>query len=146
MFPNPVHRFDQPRFIAYGLLTGINAIALALYALGLATHGRGSAADAQPVLFVLIILCLLGAGYASVLRGHDLGRPGWQLFLAFWLALGGGPVFLVLLGYLAWAKGEPGSNAYGPSPTRAGMATWFWAAFWLASPWLVFAIAVLIAY
>lgn len=134
-------RFDRPRFVAYGVMTAINAIALALYALGLATHGQGGAANAQPVLFVLIGLSLIGAFFASVLRGHDLGRPWWQIFLGFWLSLGTGPVVLVFLGYLAWARGEAGPNAYGPPPAPAGMATWLQALLMIAAPWLLFAVA-----
>ncbi len=139
-------RLDPARFIAFGMLTAVNACALALYALGLATHGRGSAANAQPVLFVLIGLCLVGALYASVLRGHDLGWPGWQTFLAFWLALAMGPVLLVLLGYLIWARGEAGTNSYGPPPAKAGAAMWISAAVLLAAPWLVFAAVVLVSH
>lgn len=140
-----MRRFDRARFVAYGLLPGLNAVALALYTLGLATHGSGGAADAQPVLFLLIGLCLLGAAYASVLRGHDLGRPWWQLFLAFWFALGGGPLLLALLGYLAWVRGAPDANEYGPPPRRPGVAIWLWAAISLVVPWLVFSLAALVA-
>ena len=137
-------RLDPARFIAFGMLPAVNACVMALYALGLATHGRGSAADAQPVLFVLIGLCLVGALYASVLRGHDLGRPGWQTFLAFWLALAMGPVLLLFLGYLVWVRGEAGTNAYGPPPEKPGAAAWISAAVLLAVPWLVFAAVVLV--
>lgn len=134
-------RFDRSRFLAYGVMTALNAVALALYALDLATRGRGAAANAQPVLFVLIGLCLLGAFVASVRRGHDLGRPGWQVFLGFWLSLATGPVVLLFLGYLAWAKGEAGPNACGPPPAPAGFVTWLQAALLLVAPWLLFMVA-----
>ena len=138
-------RFDRTRFVAFGISSALNAIALALYALGLATHGIGGAANAQPVLFVLIGVCLLGAMYTFIKRGHDIGRPGWQIVLAFWIALGGGPLLLVLIGYLALAKGTAGDNAYGPPPQPMTAATWFWAAVALAAPWMAFAIAARLA-
>lgn len=138
-------RFDRTRFVAFGVSTELNAVALALYTLGLATHGVGRAANAQPVLFVLIAVCLLGAMYASIKRGHDVGRPGWQIVLAFWIAFGGGPLLLALIGYLAFAKGNAGDNAYGPPPQPTTAATWFWAAIALAAPWITFAIAARLA-
>ncbi len=133
-------RFDRARFVAYGVMTAVNAIALALFALDLATRGRGGAANAQTVLLVLIGLCLIGAFFASVLRGHDLGRPWWQIFLGFWLSLGTGPIVLLFLGYLAWARGDAGPNAWGPPPAPAGIATWLEAVLLAAMPWAVFAV------
>lgn len=135
-------RLDRPRFLAFGVLSTANAVALALYALGLATHGRGPAADAQPVLFVLIGLCLLGALGAAILRGHDLGRPAWQVLAGFVFSLTLGPVVLAYVALLAWTAGEPVENAYGPPPGRAGAAAWLGALAVAALPWLAFAIAV----
>lgn len=134
-------RFDRARFFAYGVMTAVNAVALALYTLGLATHGQGGAANAQPVMFVLIGVCLIGAMVAAVLRGHDLGRPAWQIVVGFWVSLGTGPLVLLFLGYLAWAKGEVGPNAYGPPPVPAGLVTWLQAALLLVAPWLLFLVA-----
>jgi uncharacterized membrane protein YhaH (DUF805 family) len=134
-------RFDRARFFAYGVMTAVNTIALALYALDLATSGRGSAANAQPVLFVLIGVCLIGAMIASVLRGYDLGRPAWQIVLGFWLSLGTGPVVLLFIGYLAWARGDAGPNAHGSRPAPAGFVTWLQAALILVAPWLLFMVA-----
>ena len=135
-------RFDRGRFLAFGVFSALNAIALALYALALATHGRGPAAAAQPVLFVMIALCLLAALLASIKRGHDLDRPGWQVFLAYWACVAGGPLLLVLVGYLAMARGTTDRNAYGPPPGRAGWSSWLGAVVMLAMPWLIFAVAV----
>jgi uncharacterized membrane protein YhaH (DUF805 family) len=133
-------RFDRTRFFAHGVLTAVNAVVLALYALDLATRGRGSA-SAQTVLLVLIGLCLTGALIVSVLRGRDLGRPAWQIVLGFWLSLGFGPLVLLFFGYLAWAKGDAAPNAYGPPPVPAGIATWLRAGLLLAAPWLLFIFA-----
>ncbi len=129
-------RLDRARFFAYGVLTAVNAIVLALYALDLATRGRGSA-NAQTVLLVLIGLCLIGALIVSVQRGHDLGRPAWQIVLGFWLSLATGPVVLLFIGYLAWARGEAGPNAYGPPPAPAGFVTGLQAVLMQAAPWFV---------
>ncbi len=129
-------RSDRARFLAYGVLTAVNALVLALYALDLATRGRGSA-SAQTVLLLLIGLCLIGALIASVKRGHDLGRPAWQIVLGFWLSLATGPVMLLFIGYLAWARGEAGPNAYGPPPAPAGFATGLQAVLMQAAPWFV---------
>ncbi len=134
-------RFDRTRFFAYGVMTAVNAVALALYTLDLATRGRGGAAHAQPVLMVLVGACLIGAMIAAVLRGRDLGRPAWQIVVGFWLSLGTGPIVLLFLGYLAWAKGEVGPNAYGPPPVPAGFVTWLQAVLLLVAPWLVFLVA-----
>ncbi len=134
-------RFNRQRFLAFGVLGVFNAIALALYALGLATHGTGRAAGAQPVLFVMILLCLLAAFVASVKRGHDLGRPGWQIFLAYWISMVGGPLLLVLVGYLAMARGEDRENAYGLPSAPAGPGSWLLAIVVLALPWVTFVIA-----
>jgi uncharacterized membrane protein YhaH (DUF805 family) len=134
-------RFDRARFFAYGVMIAVNAVALALYALDLATSGRGGAANAQPVLLVLIGVCLIGAMIAAVLRGYDLGRPAWQIVLGFWLSLGTGPVVLLFIGYLAWARGDAGPNAHGPQPAPAGFLTWLQTALMLAAPWLLFLVA-----
>ncbi len=137
-----MQRYDRTRFIAYGVVSAINAVALALYALSLATSGRGPAADAQPVLFVLIGLCLLEVMFAAVMRGHDFGRPGWQLVLLCWLS---GPLFPALVFLLAYIKGEPGPNRFGAPPKPPDFMVWFRAAGTLTMPWLIFAGAVLLA-
>lgn len=134
-------RFDRFRFLVYGVMTALNVLVLALYALDLATSGRGSSANAQLVLLVLSGICLIGALVAAVLRGHDLSRPGWQIVLGFWLSLGFGPLVLLFFGYLAWAKGDAAPNAYGPPPVPAGIATWLRAGLLLAAPWLLFIFA-----
>ena len=137
-----MQRYDRTRFMAWGLVSAGNAGALALYALSLATHGRGPAANMQPVLFVLIGLCLLEVMLAAVMRGHDLGRPAWQLVLLFWFS---GPLVLVLLFYLAYADGEPGPNRFGAPPKPPDFMVWLRAAGTLTMPWIIFAGAVALA-
>ncbi len=136
-----MQRFNRQRFLAFGVLSVFNAIALALLTLGLATHGTGPAAAAQPVLFVMIALCLLAALVASVKRGHDLGRPGWQVFLAYWISIAGGPLLLAFVGYLAMARGQDRENAYGLPPAPAGIGSWLLAMALLALPWVIFVMA-----
>lgn len=137
-----MQRYDRTRFMAWGLVSAGNAGALALYALSLSTHGRGPAANMQPVLFVLIGVCLLETVSAAVMRGHDLGRPGWQLVLLFLVA---GPLVLALLFLLAYVRGEPGPNRFGAPPKPPDFMVWFRAAGTLTMPWIIFAGAVALA-
>lgn len=140
-----MQRYDRTRFMAWGLVSFFNAVALALYALALATHGRGPAANMQPVLFVLIGLCLLEVLLAAVMRGHDLGRPGWQLVVVFLIALAVLPAVFILLYYLARTPGEAGPNRFGAPPKPPDFMVWFRAAGTLTMPWLIFAGAVALA-
>jgi hypothetical protein len=48
---------------------------------------------------------------------------------------------LIFLGYLAWARGDAGPNAYGLPPAPAGFVTWLQAVLMLAAPWLLFMVA-----
>jgi uncharacterized membrane protein YhaH (DUF805 family) len=134
-----VQRYDRARFVAWGLVSAGNAVALALYALNLATHGRGPAANLQPVLYVLIGICLLELLSAAVMRGHDFGRPGWQVVL---LLLVAGPLAPALLFLLAYARGEPGPNRFGAPPKPPDFMVWLRMAGTLTMPWIIFAGAV----
>ena len=134
-------RHDRARFFAFGILPLLNVVAMLLYGLQLATHGRGWTAAALPLLVVLAFLVLLIVPWAAVKRGHDLGWPAW---VSLATAIGGlllGPAILVLAIYFVFAKGQPESNDHGPPPGPATLATWSGAAGILALPWAVFAVA-----
>ena len=137
-------RYSRSQFVAYGVLNLLNAIALLIYGLGLATHGTGGASDAIPVLIIVAAICLLSALVALVKRGYDLGRPAWQTILGFWLSLCLGPAALFFIGYLACAIGNKEQNQYGSPSARPVAAIFVWAVLVLVCPWLVVVIAGLI--
>lgn len=136
-------RYDRSRFIAWGALPAVNAVALLIHGLGLATHGTGGAGRSLPALVVMTGVCLLIALAAMVKRGRDVGWPVWVTVVVFWLSLGTGPGVLIVLGYLAFAKARPpvaADAAEPPSPPPAGAATWFFALLNLLWPWGVLAV------
>jgi uncharacterized membrane protein YhaH (DUF805 family) len=71
----------------------------------MAPHGPGV------VIFMIAVCMLIYLGFAvTVRRCHDLGRSGWLTLLGFV------PLVNLAFGlYLLFAKGQSGSNAYGPA-------------------------------
>lgn len=136
-----MRRHDRTRFVAFGLLPLLNVVALLLHGLGLATHGRGGAAASLPLLVVLAILVLLTLPWAAVRRGRDLGWPAVASLAACVGGLMLGPTLLLLAGYLAFAKGQPDGNAFGPPPPPATLPLWVGALAWLLLPWAILAVA-----
>jgi len=135
-----MQRYDGSRFLAFGVLPAANTIALLLYGLDLATSGSGGAGRSLPVLIVLALVCLLTALLATVKRGRDIGWAAWVTVVLFWVTLGMGPILLVLVGYLAFAKTGAQGDRYGPSPGPATTSTWVWALINLLWPWAVLAV------
>lgn len=133
-------RHDRLRFFAFGLLPLFNASALLLHGLDISTSGRGSE-HSIPWLIVTVALCLLVSLLAAVRRGHDLGWSGWLTGAAYVIGAGTGLAAVVLIGVLAFARGRPEPNAYGPPPPPAGVTTAFWALFHLALPWMLLTVA-----
>lgn len=136
-----MRRYNRASFFALGVLPALNAIGLFLYGLGISTHGSGGSGRSLPMLIALAILCLLVSLYAAVNRGYDLGWPGWQTALACLFTMGMGPFALLLFGYLAYAKGLPAKNKYGPPPTSTSFSAWFWAIFIIVCTWFALATA-----
>jgi hypothetical protein len=77
-------RYGRSRFFVFGVVPALNAIALLLYGLGLATHGSGGSEKAVPLLIVLAGACLLAMCVATVRRGRDLG---WKAAAWVWTAV-----------------------------------------------------------
>ena len=135
-----MRRYDRSRFIAFGVLPALNAAALLLYGLALATGGGGGSEQAVPALIAMAAVCLLTAMWAAIKRGRDLGWPWWATLLGFWFSVGLGPVVLLLVGYLAFAKSSPNVQEPDGPPSPAAAATWFWAAVNLGWPWVAMAV------
>ncbi len=128
-------RYSRDRYFAFGVLQAVSAVAMLLYGLGLATHGTGGPARSIPFLVVLAALCLLASTIASIKRGRDLGWKPVVTFLALFVGIGMGPLFLVLVAYLAFAPGDPGENVYGQPSQAMSNASWVWAMLGIICPW-----------
>jgi len=134
-------RYDRARFLAFGLLSTVNVVALLIHGLGLATHGRGGAAASLPWLVVLAGLWLLLALHAAVRRGRDLDWPALQTIATFAVALAFGPALLVLIAFLSLAKTGTAPNRFGPPAPRPSIATWLAALLLQGLPWGLLAVA-----
>lgn len=134
-------RHSRSQFFAFGILSLLNVFALLLYGLGLATHGRGGAAASLPLLVVLAVVALLVVPWAAVKRGRDLGWPAWVSIAASVGSLLFGPAVLLVAAYMAFSKGQPESNAFGPPPPPATRAVWVQAIALLLLPWAILAVA-----
>ena len=135
-----MHRYSRSHFLAFGVLPALNALALLIYGLGLATHGTGGAGRSLPALIGFAAICLLTAMVAAVKRGRDLGWAAWMTLLLFWVALGLGPLVLVLIAYLSTKRNIDAAEPYGPPPSPATWITWVWALINLAWPWMALAV------
>lgn len=136
-----MRRYNRSRFFAFGLLQAFNALAMLLYGLGLATHGRGGSERSLPLLIGLVAACLLALGLAAVKRGRDLGWPAALTVLVLLVGAGLGPFTLVLLGYFTLARGAVADNAYGPPGAPMNALAGFWAVIALVVPWIMLGIA-----
>lgn len=130
-------RYGRDRYLVFGVLQALTASGLLLYGLHLATRGSGGSGDALPLLLVVAGLCLLTAAVASVKRGRDLGLAPWITVLLVVVGLGTGPLFLLLVAYLALARGQSGSNALGPPAPPMGLLAWGWGLMALIYPWVL---------
>jgi uncharacterized membrane protein YhaH (DUF805 family) len=135
-----LQRYDRSRFLAFGVLPVLNIVGLLLYGLNLATSGAGGAEDAIPALLVMAALCLLLAMLAAIRRGHDVGWSAWLTVPVFWVSLSMGPVLLVLIGYLMFAKSSDKAEEYGPIVAPANLITWIQAVMNLVWPWAALAV------
>lgn len=134
-------RHDRPRFFAFGILPLLNVLALLLYGLVLATRGRGGAAASLPLLLVVAGVVLLLVAWAAVQRGRDLGWSAWVSFAAMLASIVMAPAVLLVAGYFALAKGQPGDNQHGPPPSPPTLVTWLNAGLLLLLPWIILAVA-----
>lgn len=126
-------RHTRAHFVALGVLPVLNAMALLLHGLSLATRG-GRGEHALPLLIALALASLLFAAWAAVQRGRDLGWPAWITLAGCVLSFVGGPLLLVLMGWLAFARSRS-DDAPPAAPPRP--ATWAAAAAVLLLPWVV---------
>ena len=134
-----MHRHHRGHFVAFGLLPVLNAVALLIQGLNLSTHGMANTGRSLVVILVAAGVSLLCAAVSAVKRGRDLGYPTLTASLAILVSLMLGPVFLVLLVYLAFAK------AADPAPADAPVASmgirWLWAPVLLVAPWMALVVA-----
>jgi uncharacterized membrane protein YhaH (DUF805 family) len=128
-------RYGRSRFFVFGVVPALNAIALLLYGLGLATHGSGGSEKAVPLLIVLAGACLLPMCVATVRRGRGLGWKAAASVAGLVVSACLGPLLFLFLGYAALAKGNPGENAFGPPAPAISATAWVWSAVAVAAPW-----------
>lgn len=128
-------RYSRLRFLVFGVVPALNAIGLLLYGLGLATSGSGGTERAVPLLLVLAGGLLLATCVAAVKRGRDLGWKAAATLAGLVVGAGFGPLVLVLIGYLALARGNPEENAYGPPDPGLSAAAWVGAVVAAVVPW-----------
>ncbi len=129
-------RYSRSQFFAFGVLPALNAVALLIYGLEISTNGSYGEGETIPALVVMVGLCLVLTVIAAAKRGRDLG---WTTLAASAIAVASialVPAGLVLLVYLAFAKGRADANTYGPSPQGMSFAATLLAAVLLAAPWV----------
>lgn len=134
-----MRRYDRTHFVAFGVLPVLNTVAMLIYGLDLATGGAGGAERSIPALLVLALVSAVVALVAAVKRGRDLGWSPWITVVGFWLTLAMGPVLIVLMIYLVFAKTKTAADVFGPPATPATAITWYWALMNLIWPWIVLA-------
>lgn len=135
-------RYDRPRFIAFGLLPAVNALALLLYGLYATTGGSSKEGGLIPAIVVLAAALLLWSLAAAVKRGRDLGVHAAVTVLAFVVATGLRPAVLLVLGYLTFARSRAGDESFGPPPPRASPLMWIVGGLAALLPWAVLAVLV----
>jgi uncharacterized membrane protein YhaH (DUF805 family) len=128
-------RAGRTHFLVLGVVPLLNAAALLLYGLYLATSGAGGSEKAVPLLLVLAGAGVLALGVAVVKRGRDLGWAAATSLAGLLLGALLGPMVLLFLTYVAFAKGQPGDNAFGPPAAAPSFPAWFWSFFALVVPW-----------
>lgn len=138
-----MHRHHRGHFVAFGLLPVLNALALLIQGLNLSTHGMGNTGRSLVVILVAAGVSLLCAAVSAIKRGRDLGYPPLTAALAILASLMLGPVFLVLLVYLSFAKAaDPAPSPAGEPVASTGMGIrWLWAPVLLVAPWMALVVA-----
>ena len=65
----------------------------------------------EDILLIVELSCIIPAWSLTVRRLHDIGKPGWYVFVALIPVIGG----IIIL---KWAKedSQVGENIYGPNP------------------------------
>jgi uncharacterized membrane protein YhaH (DUF805 family) len=130
-------RFGRSQYFAFGILPVLNVAALLIYGLEVSTSGSYGEGETIPVLVVLAGLSLLLSPIAGVKRGRDLG---WSTFGALGVsiaALAFVPVGLLMLVYLACAKGQQEPNMHGPVPQGLDFRSAWLASALFATPWII---------
>jgi len=136
-----MHRHHRGHFVAFGLLPVLNAVALLIQGLNLSTHGMGNSGRSLVVILVAAAVSLLCATVSAVKRGRDLGYPTLTTSLAIVASLMLGPVFLVLLVYLAFAKAADPAPSTAGAPVASMGIQWLWAPVLLVAPWMALLVA-----
>jgi uncharacterized membrane protein YhaH (DUF805 family) len=131
-----MRRYARPQFLVFGVLPAVNAVALLIYGLEISTNGSYGEGETIPALVVMVGLCLLLTGVAAVKRGRDFGWTTLGTAAFFIVAMALIPAGLVLLAYMACAKGQADANVHGPAPQRMAAPSWLLAAVLLAAPWM----------
>jgi hypothetical protein len=128
-------------FLAFGLLPALNTLALLIHGLNLSTHGMGNTGRSLVVILVASAVLLITAAVSAFKRARDIGfEPGTAvlgLLVSFFL----GPVLLLVLGYLAFARAR-GHDQSQPSVNNSDLGFgWLWAPVLLVAPWMALLVA-----
>jgi uncharacterized membrane protein YhaH (DUF805 family) len=130
-------RYSRLRFFVFGVVPALNAIALLLFGLGLATNGAHGTERAVPLLIVLAGACLLATCVAVVKRGRDFGWKASASLAGLVLSVGLVPLVFVFIGYLTFAQGNTEANAFGPVAPRISATGWALSVATTLIPWFV---------
>jgi hypothetical protein len=130
-------RYGRARFVVFGIVPAINAIALLLFGLGLATNGSWGTEKAVPLLVVMAAVCLLATCAAVLKRGRDLDWKPTGSVAGLVLSIGLFPILPLFLGYLALAPGNSAQNEFGPVASAIPVWGWVWSIVTTLSPWFV---------
>lgn len=133
-------RFGRLRLAAFGLVSLFNVLGLLVRGRNLSAAGssgllHGSEAS-RPAVLLVAAACLGVAAMAAVRRGRDLGWPALVTLAFCVVGLGTGPGVLLLALYLAFARSNPGADAYGAPAPAVGLSTGVSALASLVGPWM----------
>lgn len=115
-------RDDRARFLAYGLTSTVNLLALLLCAFSYSFRSQAQAAVWAALGLALV--CLLLATGRAMRRGRDLGWPAPLTAIGFPLSLMLMPAGLAMLVVLCIGRPSHSAARYGPPPepsTRAAL-------------------------
>lgn len=136
-----MNRHSRRQFLLFGLLPVLNALALLARGLNLSTHGTGNTGRSLVVILIGALMSVLCSAISAVKRGRDLGYQPLATALGVVASLILGPVFLILLIYLAFAKASESVAAHASTPADKMGFRWLWAPVLLLVPWIALVVA-----
>ena len=127
-----MQQHSRSHFFAFGILPIANVVALLIYGLVLSTGNSGNTDRSLAAILAATVLLLSCSVVSAVKRGRSLGFSAPATSAAIGVSLLLGPVFLLLVGYLALAKSRFEGT---PASERLGFA-WLWSPILVVAPWM----------